>query len=71
MTMSDRTLFRSPDTAERLDTIGVNGTAGPHARAMFEDMAAKLGPGDLTEELVPTLVRVTARHGLELLVPTG
>lgn len=46
-------------------------SSGQRALAMYEDMAANLPPGAPTEELIPQIVAVTERHGLEMLAPVA
>lgn len=46
-------------------------TSGADALAMFEDMAEHLPPGPPSEELVPDIIAVTAKYGLEMVMPAG
>lgn len=44
-------------------------TAGGDALAMFDDMAEHLPAGPPTLELMPQIAELTARHGLEMVIP--
>lgn len=44
-------------------------TAGGDALAMFDEMAEHLPAGPPTEELLPQIAELTAKYGLELVLP--